>query len=296
MTTRRQFAIGVGASVFGGAIGARSLHAADDSDGRFRRECARIETGLKARLGVAVLDTATDQRWSYRGDERFPMCSTVKALASAAVLKRVDAGQEDLSRRIRFEAAEVVTYSPATKAKAGAAGMTLAELCHAAVTLSDNTAANLILKTIGGPSGVTDLARSVGDPVTRLDRWETALNEATPGDPRDTTSPDAMAATIRALTVGPSLSERSRDQFAAWLVANTTGDAKLRAGLPKDWRIGDKTGSGGFGTTNDVAVVWPPQRKPFVVAMYITQTAAPAAESNAAFAEVARLARAELKL
>ena len=251
---------------------------------------------MKARLGVSVLDTATERRMSYRGDERFPMCSTFKALAAAAVLKRVDAGKEDLNRRVHFEPAELVTYSPVTKDKAGEAGMTIAELCHAAVTISDNTAANLLLKTIGGPGGITELARSVGDTVTRLDRWETDLNEATPGDPRDTTSPDAMAASIKALAVGDALSDASRAQFAEWLVANKTGDARFRAGLPKDWRIGDKTGSGAHGTTNDVGIVWPPGRKPFIIAMYVTETSAPADERNTAFAEIARLAKAELKL
>ena len=139
-------------------------------------------------------------------------------------------------------------------------------------------------------------ARSLGDPATRLDRWETALNQATPGDPRDTTTPDAMAANLRRLAVEDVLSQRSRDQLVAWLVSNTTGDARLRAGMPKDWRVGDKTGSGHHGTANDVAVIWPPGRKPLVVAVYVTETKASVEDRNAAIAEVGRAVRGALKL
>lgn len=287
MITRRQITIGASAGLLGGFLGTSGrLSAAEAFPGTLQRDIARIEAAVKARLGVAILDTATGQHIGHRGGERFPMCSTFKVLAAAAVLKRVDAGQEDLARRIRFGADEVVTYSPVTKAKAGGDGMTLAELCHAAVTQSDNTAGNLILKTLGGPSGVTSFARSMGDGVTRLDRWETDLNEANPGDPRDTTTPDAMTATLRSLVVGRLLSRQSRDQLVAWLMANRTGDARLRAGLPEDWRIGDKTGSGDYGTTNDVAVIWPPGRRPLIVSVYMTECRASFDERNAAIARV----------
>ena len=153
---------------------------------------------------------------------------------------------------------------------------------------SDNTAANLILKALGGPPAVTRFARSLGDPVTQLDRWETDLNEATPGDPRDTTTPDAMAANLHALAVDGGLSQRSRGRLNAWLVANKSGDARLRAGLPKDWRIGDKTGSGDHGTTSDVAVIWPPRRKPLIVGVYMTETEASFDDRNAAVAGIGR--------
>ena len=172
--------------------------------------------------------------------------------------------------------------------------MTLGELCEAAMTQSDNTTANLILKALGGPPAVTRFARSLGDPVTQLDRWETDLNEATPGDPRDTTTPDAMAANLHALAVDGGLSQRSRGRLNAWLVANKTGDARLRAGLPKDWRIGDKTGSGDHGTAKDVAVMWPPRRGPLVASVYITETKAFFDECNAAIAEVGRAVRTAL--
>jgi beta-lactamase class A len=165
-------------------------------------------------------------------------------------------------------------------------GMTLAELCDAAVTLSDNTAGNLLLAALGGPAGITAFARSLGDPVTRLDRIEPELNEAKPGDPRDTTSPAAMTANLRALVLGDALSAASRAQLTAWLAANKTGDTRLRAQLPAGWRVGDKTGTGGNGSNNDVGVLWPPGRAPIVVSAYLTETAVPPEQRNAAIAAV----------
>ena len=239
-------------------------------------------------MGVAFLDTATGQRSGHRSNERFPLCSTFKVLACGAVLTRVDAGREDLSRRIVFGPEDVVTYSPVTKDRVGRDGMTLAELCEAALTQSDNTAGNLILASLGGPAAVTAYARFLGDPTTRLDRKETDLNEARPGDLRDTTTPEAMASDLLSLVVGDRLSARSRDQLTTWLVSNQTGGAKLRAGLPQDWRIGDRTGGGDFGTTNDVAVLWPPGRKPLIVCVYLTETKASFADRNATIAAVGR--------
>ncbi len=286
MFNRRQ--ITVGAGVVAGACAAPVwANAQDDWAGTLSRAMPAIETRFGARLGVTVLDAATGRRMSHRGSERFAMCSTFKTLAAAAVLGRVDAGQDDLKRVIRFVAGDLVTYSPVTSTKVNV-GMTLGELCEAATTLSDNTAANLMLQAIGGPSGVTAFARSVGDPATRLDRAETALNEATPGDPRDTTTPDAMAATLRAIVLGDALSLPSRQQITAWLIANKTGEAKLRAGLPREWRIGDRTGAGGHGTTNHIAVIWPTGRAPLVVTVFLTQTKAPLAETNAAFVDIGK--------
>jgi beta-lactamase class A len=250
------------------------------------------EHRLGARLGAFIVDTGSGRHWQLRPTERFPMCSTFKVLAAGAVLTRVDHGQESLDRRVRFEGADVVTYSPVTKARAGREGMTLAELCEAAITQSDNTAGNLLLKSIGGPPALTAFARTLGDEVTRLDRWETELNEATPGDPRDTTTPEAMAGNLNRLALGDVLSETSRGQLVAWMLANKTGDAKLRAGLPKDWRVGDKTGGGEQGTMNDIAVLWPTGHKPLIVTLYMTETTAPFDDRNAAFAEIARAIRA----
>lgn len=258
-------------------------------DERLAGQVAALEERVDARIGVAVLDTQTGQRWGYRADERFPMSSTFKVLACGAMLARVDAGEETLERRIRFDSSDLVTYSPVTEHRTGGGGMTLAELCEATITTSDNTAGNLVLGTLGGPAGLTDFMRSLGDDVTRLDRWETALNEATPGDPRDTTTPRAMADSLHALLVGDRLSPSSRERLIAWLVANQTGDAKLRAGLPEGWRIGDKTGGGGHGTNNDVAIIWPPGRQPVIVSVYLTDSQASFEARNAAIADVARL-------
>jgi beta-lactamase class A len=233
-----------------------------------------------------VLDTGSGEVSGRRMGARFPMCSTFKTLAAAAVLKRVDDGKEKLDRRIVYGKSDLVTYSPATEKHAGA-GMTLAELCEAAITLSDNTAGNLLLANIGGPEGLTAFARSLGDGVTRLDRIETALNEATPGDPRDTTTPDAMAKDLNALVPGDVLSAASKRQLIGWLVGSKTGDARLRAGLP-GWRVGDKTGSGEHGTANDAGVIWPPGHAPIVVAVYLTNTSASVDRRNAAIADVGR--------
>ncbi|PWC52900.1 class A beta-lactamase [Azospirillum sp. TSO22-1] len=289
--TRRGFSALVGALAAGGALARPGIAlAAGKADKDLGGTLAALEKRIDARLGVAVLDTATGRSWGHRADERFPMCSTFKALACGAVLARVDEGKERLDRRVRYTAGDLVTYSPATKEGVGA-GMTVAEICEAAMTLSDNTAANLILDSLGGPVALTAFVRSLGDAVTRLDRRETELNTAIPGDPRDTTTPAAMAGSLRALAVGDHLSASSREQFNAWMVATRTGDARLRAGLPKDWRIGDKTGTGDHGTANDVAVIWPPGRKPLVVSVYVTQTKASLDDRNAAIAEVGRLVR-----
>jgi beta-lactamase class A len=249
-------------------------------------EIRRIEAAVKGRLGVAVTDTAWGARYGYRANERFPLCSTFKFLAAAALLVRVDGGKEKLGRRVVFGAQDLVEYSPVTSKRTGGEGMTVAELCAAAMTLSDNTAANLMLASLGGPAAITAFARSLGDAVTRLDRIETALNEATPGDPRDTTSPASMAANIEKLVLGEVLTPESRKQLVAWMLANKTGDKRLRAKLPAGWRVGDKTGSGAYGTTNDAGVVWRDGGKPIVVAAYLTETAAPADERDAALAAV----------
>lgn len=241
------------------------------------------------RLGVAVLATESGQRFGYRQDERFPMCSTFKVLLVAAVLARVDRGEEQLERRVAFTEADLLEYAPATRARVAEGGMRLGELCDAAITVSDNTAANLLLSSVGGPLGLTGYVRTLGDSVTRLDRNEPMLNEALPGDERDTTTPAAMLGDLEALLVGDALSQPSRDALAGWLVANTTGDRRLRAGVPKDWRVGDKTGTGERGVTNDVAIFWPPRRKPILVAAYLSAPASTLEARELVFVEVARL-------
>lgn len=252
------------------------------------RRWTEIEASVGGRLGVAVLDTATGELFGHRLDERFPMCSTFKFLAVAQVLARVDAGQEQLDRRIVVAPSALLKWAPVTSKHVGGAGMTVAELCEAAITVSDNTAANLLLASSGGPAGVTAFARRIGDSVTRLDRTEPTLNEAVPGDPRDTSSPRAMAQTLRSVMLGNALSEAGRAQIVRWMTATTTGAHRLRAGLPFDWRVADKTGTGDLGSTNDIGVLWPPRRAPLVVVSYLTECKAAAEAREAALANVAR--------
>ncbi|WFU34931.1 class A beta-lactamase [Bradyrhizobium brasilense] len=288
MLTRRTF----GLRALGLAVSctlARSGAAAGPSDPaqRLQQEFARIELATSGRLGVAALDMETGLRASRRGDERFPMCSTFKALASAAVLHRVDRGESSLDQRVQIEAKDILAYAPVTKAHVGSA-MTLSELCAAAITLSDNTAANLLLREIGGPAGFTSFFRTIGDNVSRLDRWEVELNEAVPGDQRDTTSPVAMLKDLQRVVLGDVLQTVSRQKLVDWMVANKTGDARLRAGVPRDWRVADKTGTGERGTYNDIGVFWPPGRKPIVVTVYLTGASAPMEKCNEVIANVAR--------
>jgi beta-lactamase class A len=282
--TRRQFLASASAAL----IVPSRAHVATPATEQLSREFAKIEVTSGGRLGVAVLDTATGTRTLHRGEERFPMCSTFKLLASAAVLAKVNAGKLHLDQRIVFRKADLVTYSPITQTHTGEPGMTLGEICAAAIDYSDNTAANLILANIGGPAGFTQFARSIGDPVTRLDRIETALNESLPSDPRDTTTPSAMVANLNSLLLGSALSATSRDQLTQWLLANTTGGTRLRAGVPATWRVGDKTGTGDQGSTNDIGILWPPNAKPLLVCAYLTGTKASGDERNATIAAVGR--------
>lgn len=249
---------------------------------------ARLERSSGGALGVAVFDTRTGARLSYRADRPFPMCSTVKLLVAGAVLARIDRGADRLDRRVRFAETDLEAYSPVTKTRVGGNGMSLEELCAAAVTLSDNTAANLILDAVGGPAGLTAFARLLGDEVTRLDRKEPELSEALPDDPRDTTSPAMMLSNMHALVLGSALAPTSQAKLAGWLVGSKTGAARLRAGMPKDWRVGDKTGSGGYGTANDIGVVWPPGRAPVLVAAYLTGASVSPEERDATIAGVGK--------
>jgi beta-lactamase class A len=248
---------------------------------------ASLERASGGRLGVAVLRAGGGIE-GHRINERFPMCSTFKWLAAACVLHRVEMGQEKLERRVRFGREVLRPNSPVTSRHAGGDGMTVAQLCHAAITVSDNAAANLLLGTFGGPQGLTRYARSVGDDATRLDRWEPALNEARPGDPRDTTTPRAMAEVLHAHLVGTALAPAGREQLASWLQASETNGKRLRANLPEGWRMGSKTGTGAHGSTNDVGIFWPPNRPPVVVAVYLTQSKAAESARNGAIAQVAK--------
>jgi len=218
------------------------------------------------------------------------MCSTFKLLAVAAVLARVDRGIEHLDRRVVFGREVLLSYAPVTSQHVGAPGMSIAELCGASITVSDNTAANLLLASMGGPGAVTRFARRLGDTVTRLDRIEPDLNVASPGDIRDTTTPNAAIATQQKLLLGDALSAVSRAKLIAWLRGCTTGAEKLHAGLPPGWSIGDKTGSGAQNETNDVGILYPPQRPPLLVTAYYAGSSGDAASRNAVLAEAGRIA------
>ena len=284
MIDRRQWMVGAALALAGCGAGRGQ---ARESFASLPATFARIEAKSGGRLGVAVLDTGSGQGTGYRQDERFPLTSTFKLLAAGAVLARVDAGQDSLGRRIRFTREELVTYSPATGRHAGADGMTLADIAEAAVTLSDNTAGNLLLNVLDGPAGLTAWLRQQGDAVSRLDRMETDLNEARPGDPRDTTSPAAMLAHLQALALGDALSAASRARLRGWMRASRTGDNSLKARLPQGWVVEDKTGAGENGTRNDVGLLWPPGGgAPVLVAAYLTGGAAEMAARDAILADV----------
>ncbi|HYW58676.1 MAG TPA: class A beta-lactamase [Polaromonas sp.] len=293
---RRQFIRSAGvvtsALLAGGC--AQTLGAATNASqaNRFQQTLRQIEAASGGRLGAAMLDTQTGASYAYRGTERFPMCSTFKFLAAAQVLSRVDKGQEQLDRRILVRASDIIEHSPATKPRVGGVPMTLAELCEATITLSDNAAANLMLKEMGGPLGLTAYMRSLGDDITRLDRFEPELNESTPGDPRDTTTPEAMLQSMQRIVLGTALTASSRAQITRWLQDNKTGDRKLRALLPAGWRVGDKTGGGNHGSNNDIGIFWPPGRAPILVTAYLTQTKAELPVRDRAIAEVGQLVAA----
>jgi beta-lactamase class A len=248
-----------------------------------------IEQRIGSRLGIALIDDTGTQLRSYRGDERFAMCSTFKLALSAAVLERVEAGSIALDDTIAFGEDDILEYAPVVSERVADGEMTIAELAEAISTVSDNSAANLLLARIGGPEGLTTFFRRHGDDVTRLDRIEPDLNENLPGDPRDTTSPVAMAGLVQRLVLGDGLEPASRAMLAEWTEASTTGLRRIRAGLPEGWRAGDKTGTC-WTAYNDIAIIWPSESDPFVLAIYIDRPEATPRQVNAAFAEIGELA------
>jgi beta-lactamase class A len=267
----------------------KPLQAADEPHTEPHASIASLERTHGGRLGVAILNTESGRSIAYRGHERFRLCSTHKLLSTALVLHRVDRGQESLGRRILYKQDELLSYAPITS-KHVADGMTIAELCEAAITLSDNTAGNLLLDSFGGPTAWTAYARTLGDKLTRLDRREPELNEYAPGDPRDTTTPLAMLEDIRRIVLGNALSPSSRQQLIEWIAATKTGDKRIRAGVPKEWRVGDKTGSGDYNTANDIAVMWPTHRAPIIVTAYYEGSKESADKRDAVLAEIGRIA------
>ena len=263
-----------------------SAPAANDAADRI----AAINTRVGGRIGVAALDTGTGQHIEYKANERFPMCSTFKVIAAAAVLKLADEGKEYLDRMVPYAKEDILEYAPVTKEHLKEGRMTLGDLCAAALEPSDNTAGNLQLRTIGGPLGLTSFLRALGDETTRLDRMEPDLNTAIPEDERDTTTPAAMRDDLVRLLIKDVLSPASRSQLEAWLAGNKTGAQMIRAGVPTSWRVGDKTGRGDNGATNDVAILRPKNRPPIFLAIYSVGSTMAASERTATIAEVARVA------
>ena len=253
-----------------------------------------IEARVGGRLGVAALDTATGRRIGHRSGERFAMCSTFKLLLAGAVLHRVDEGRETLDRWMPVDKKDILPHSPVAEANLPKGGMTLARMAEAVIEDSDNTSANALIALLGGPPAVTAYARTLGDPVTRLDRTELSLNTAIAGDPRDTTTPDAMLDDLEKLTLGDALSPASRETLVAWLVNCKTAAARIPAGLPKGWKSGNKTGTGDNGATNNVAIVWPPGRKPMPIAVYFTESTIGLDAREKVIAEVAGIVSAAL--
>jgi beta-lactamase class A len=249
---------------------------------------ADIESELGGRVGVFAMHTGDGTEMSHRADERFAMCSTFKWLLAAFVLSQVDQDDISLDERLSYGPSDLLDYAPVANKHVDAGWLTVDTLCRAAVAVSDNTAANLLLHRVGGPSELTSFLRQTGDVVTRLDRNEPELNTNLPGDERDTTTPRAMAASMNRILVGDVLSARSRDMLHQWLKGATTGLGRLRAGLPSHWVAGDKSGTGVNGAANDVAIAWPPNGSPILIAAYLSESDASPDARNTAHADIAR--------
>jgi beta-lactamase class A len=270
-----------------------SLTARSQDTSPAHAQLAKLEASSGGRLGLAAIDTGNGANLQHRADERFAFCSTFKAIVAAAILKRGESEPGLPGRRVRYSAQDLVSWSPVTK-KNLATGMTIVELCAATVAYSDTTAVNLLIKILGGPQAVTAFAHSIGNDTFRLDRWEPALNSAIPGDLRDTVTPMSMAHGLQQLVLGNALAPRQREQLQAWLRGNTTGDRRIRAGVPADWEVGDKTGTGGYGVTNDIGVIWRPSRTPLVVAIYFTQERQDASPRDDVLASATRIVASAL--
>lgn len=255
----------------------------------FSNQMAQLESNEGGRIGVSAINTGDNQRLNYRSDERFAMCSTHKLLLVAAVLSRVDKGKDSLERLVKFSQSDIQNYAPIAKQHLGEGAMSIADLSVAAIKYSDNTAATLLLKGIGGPKAFNLYTQSLGDRVTRLDRFEPDINTNIQSDPRDTTTPSAMVNTMRKLLLGNALSPKSKELLLTWLIGNTTGDKKLRAGINSNWKIGDKTGSGENGASNDVAIVWPTDNKPWLIAVYYTDAKSSQEQQSKVIAKVGQI-------
>ncbi|MGU3840931.1 CARB family carbenicillin-hydrolyzing class A beta-lactamase, partial [Vibrio diabolicus] len=238
---------------------------------QLNEDISLIEQQTSSRIGVSVWDTQTDERWDYRGDERFPLMSTFKTLACATMLSDMDSGKLSKNVTAKVDERSIVVWSPVMDKLAGQ-NTRVEHACEAAMLMSDNTAANLVLNEIGGPKAVTMFLRSIGDKATRLDRLEPRLNEATPGDNRDTTTPNAIVNTLRTLIEGETLSYESRVQLKIWMQDNKVSDSLMRSVLPTGWSIADRSGAGGHGSRGINAIIWKENHRPVYIGIYVTET------------------------
>lgn len=251
------------------------------------RQLARLEFASGGRLGVAVREIGSGRQLDYRATRRFPMCSTHKLMTVAAILSRVEQGRLRLDQPVGFGPADMLDYAPVCRARLATGVLSVAELCAAALQWSDNVAANLLLGLIGGPAGWTAYLRTLGDNTSRLDRLEPALNRIDPAGRMDSTTPAAMRDSLSAVLCGPALAPGSRRQLRAWLLGGRVTGALLRAGLPSDWQVADKSGSGPGGTRNDIGLLLPPAGRPLLVTVYSSGSAAGADRQNRLIADVA---------
>lgn len=277
------------------AVAPRALAQAPRADQAWFDQLARVETQLGGRIGVSAVQIATGVTMGHREDERFAMASTFKMLLACQMLHRAENGQDDLGARMPFAEADLFDHAPFARANLAAGSMSVREACAAIVEVSDNTAANLLLARIGGPAALTRWLRAQGDPTTRLDRNELALNSNIRGDPRDTTTPRAMRDTVRRLLLEEAvLTRASREAVLGWMRASQTGLMRLRGGFPPSWasRAGDKTGTGARGAVNDVLVTWTSNLDardgPVVIASYIDAAGVPLADAERAHREIAQ--------
>ena len=249
---------------------------------------ADYERDSGGHIGVYAKNLRTGAEVSWRAHERFVMCSSFKASLAACVLARVDRGQARLDEMIAYGPNDLMEWAPVAKQHVEKGAMSVSDMCEAAVEFSDNTCANALLARFGGPPAVTAFWRSIGDTVSRLDHNEPELNRTPLGDPHDTTTPAAMAGNLRSLILEKALSPTSREQLTGWMLGCKTGDNRLRAGLPKDWRIGDKTGNNGKDAAGDIAVTWTTRGEPVLICAYTRGGAPTPRQIDDVFAGIGR--------
>jgi beta-lactamase class A len=280
MATRRMF--------LSGAIALAATGCAATAQRR-DAELAAIHARIGGRLGVYVMELQSGFELAYHAHERFAMCSTFKLLLAGAILARVEAGELTLEQKVPLSQADMISHAPVTASRVAEGSISVGDLCAAVIEVSDNPAANLLLRLIGGPAGLTHYLRGIGDSVTRLDRYELELNTNLPGDPRDTTTPHAMVGSVQTLLTRDVLNEESRARLIQWLRGSKTGMGRIRAGLPAHWQAGDKTGTGANGAANDVVVAWPTASSIVLVAVYMSESTQPRAALEQAHAEIGSL-------